>query len=155
MRSVMAEQNHIVNILPPQAQTTAITGDVFSMKDASHVTIIVQAGTTNADAGNITILECDDFVPTNSTAIAFKYAAETTAGGDTLGSLTLATTAGIDVSANDNIFYVIEIDADELSEGYNHLQIAWSVPGGSQNVSAVAILSGLCYQGDQNRTQIV
>lgn len=154
MRNVIAEYDHVVNILPPQAQTTAVTSDVFSMKDASHVTIIVQAGSTDADAGNITVLECDDFTPSNSTAIAFKYAAEETDSGDTPDALTWATTAGIDVSANDNIFYIIEIDADELTEGYNNLQLAWSIPGGSQVVSAVAVLSGLCYKGDQNRTQI-
>jgi uncharacterized protein (UPF0333 family) len=114
-RKVLAEEAHIVNILPPQSISGAVTSDVFSMKDASHVTIIVTAGSTNADAGNITIEECDNFTPSNYTAIGFRYAAEETAAGDTLGSLTAVANTGIDVSANDNITYVIEIDAEELT----------------------------------------
>lgn len=151
---VVAEQGHPINILTPQSQAGAITSDVFSMRDASHVSIIVTAAATNADAGNITIEECDDFTPTTATAIAFAYYAETTAAGDTLGSRAAATTSGIDVSANDNITYVIEIDAEELTEGYPNLYLKWSAPGGAQVVSAVAILSGLVHQGDQTRTQI-
>jgi hypothetical protein len=151
---VLSQEAHIINILPPQSIEGAVTSDVFSMKDASHATIIVTCGATDADAGNVTIEECDDFTPTNDTAIAFKYAAETTAAGDTLGALTAATTAGIDVSANDNITYVIEIDAEDLSEGFNNLILKWSAPGGATLVSAVAVLTGLSYQGDQNRTQI-
>lgn len=151
---VLAQESHIVNILPPQSIAGATNSDVFSMKDCSHVSIIVTAGSTNADAGNITIQECDDFTPSNTTAITFKYAAEETAGGDTLGSLTAATVAGIDVSGNDNITYVIEIDAEDLTEGYNNIRLAWSAPGGATLVSAVAVLTGLSYQGDQTRTQI-
>ena len=154
MRAVIAEECHVVNILPPQSIAGAVNSDVFSMKDASHATIIVTAGATNADAGNITIEECDDFTPTTSTAIVFSYYAETTAAGDTLGSRTAATVAGIDVSANDNITYIIEIDAEELTEGYPNLRLAWSAPGGATLVSAVVVLSGLAYQGDQTRTQI-
>jgi len=152
---VLAEQAHIVNILPPQSISGAVTSDVFSMRNASHCSIIVTCGTTNADAGNITIEECDDFTPTNDTAIDFYYYAETTATGDTLGPRTLAAAAtGIDVSANDNITYVIELDADELSEGYSCLELKWSAPGGATLVSAVAILTGYAYQGVDQPTEI-
>jgi len=58
------------------------------------------------------------------------------------------------VSASDNITYVIEIDAEELSEGFPNLILKWSAPGGATLVSAVAVLSGFAYQGDQTRTQI-
>lgn len=153
-RVVIAEECHVINILPPQSISGAATSDVFSVKDCSHVTIIVQAGSTNADAGNITIEECDDFTPTNDTAIAFAYYAEETAAGDTLGSRAAATVTGIDVSGNDNLTYIIEIDVEELTEGYEKLILKWSAPGGATLVSAVAILSGLAFQGDQTRTQI-
>lgn len=151
----MAEECHVVNILPPQDVSGAVSSDVFSMKNYSHATIIVQAGSTNADAGNVTIEECDDFTPTNDTAIDFSYYAETTAAGDTLGARTAAAAAtGIDVSANDNITYVIEIDADQLSDGYPNLILKWSACGGATIASAVAILSGARYGGDQSATAI-
>lgn len=151
----IAEQGHVVNILPPQSITAAVTSDVFSMENYAHATIIVTAGATNADAGNITVEECDDFTPTNDTAIDFNYYAETTAAGDTLGVRTLAAAAtGIDVSANDNITYVIEIDARELTDGYPCLELKWSIPGGATLVSAVAVLSGSRYAGTESSTAI-
>lgn len=143
----IAEDCHVVNILPPQDVSGAVSSDVFSMEGYSHATIIVTAGSTNADAGNITIEECDDFTPTTDTAIDFYYYAETTAAGDTLGERTKAVAAtGIDVSGNDNITYVIEIDASELSEGYPCLELKWSACGGATYGSAVAVLSGSRYQ---------
>lgn len=154
-RRVIAEQDHVINILPPESITGATDSDVFSMRDASHVTIIATCGATNADAGNITIEECDDFSPSNDTQIPFSYYAEETAAGDTLGSRTAAgASTGINVSANDGITYVIEIDAEELSEGFPNLYLRWSSPGGATLVSAVAILSGLAHQGEGQRTQI-
>ncbi len=152
-KNFLTEETHIVNILPPIDIDGGTTSDVFSMKDAAHVTIIIQMGVTGA-ASTITVKECDDFTPSNSTAIAFKKAAEETANGDTLGSIGSVASTGFASSTNDNIFYTIEIDAEELTEGYPNLQVAFSDPGASTLVSAVAILSGLCYQGDQTRTQI-
>ena len=155
MRAVLAEQAHIINILPPQDVSGGVSSGVFSMRNASHVTIIVTAGSTNTDAGNVTIEECDDFTPSNDTAIDFSYYAETTAGGDTLGSRTLAEAAtGIDVSENDNITYVIEIDAEQLTEGYPNLILKWSACGGATLGSAVAILTGYAYQGKDQPTEI-
>ena len=152
---VIAECCHEVNILPPQDVAAGVSSDVFSMKNHSHVSIIVTAGSTNADAGNITIEECDDFTPTNDTAIDFSYYAETTAAGDTLGARTAAAAAtGIDVSANDNIMYIIEIDAAQLSAGYPNLILKWSACGGATIASAVAILSGARYGGTESSTAI-
>lgn len=150
----IAEMGHVVNILPPQDVSGGVTSDVFSMKGYAHATIIVTAGSTNADAGNITIEECDNLTPTTDTAIAFNYYAETTDAGDTLGARTAATTAGIDVSGNDNITYVIEIDASELSDGYPCLELKWSACGGATYGSAVAILSGSRYAGSESSTAI-
>jgi hypothetical protein len=151
----IAEQLHVVNILSPQDVDTGKSSDVFSMKNHSHATIIVTCGSTNADAGNITVEACDDFTPTNDTAIDFNYYAEETAAGDTLGARAKAEAAtGIDVSANDNTTYVIEIDASELPAGYPNLYLKWSDPGGATFGSAVAILSGSRYSGAENDTAI-
>jgi hypothetical protein len=152
----IAEELHVVNILPPIDVDTASGADmdVFSMENYAHATIIIQTGVTNATPGTITVKECDDFTPSNSTAIAFAYYEETTAAGDTLGARTAATTSGFALSANDNCTYVIEIDAAELSDGYPCIQVSWSNPGGSTIGSAVAILSGPRYAGDQSDTAI-
>ncbi len=151
----IAEALHVVNILPPQDVDGGKTSAVFSLKNHAHATIIVTCGSTNADAGNITIEECDDFTPTNDTAIPFIYYKEETTDGDTLSAKQTAEAAtGIDVSANDNTTYVIEIDASQLSDGYPNLVLKWSDPGGATYGSAVAILSGSRYAGSENATAI-
>lgn len=152
--TVLAQEGHIVNILPPQDVSGAVSSDVFSLEGYAHATIIIQCGSTNADAGNITLEECDNFTPTTHTEIVFNYFAEETAGGDKLGAKTTATVAGIDVSANDNTTYVIEIDGSQLTDGYPNLRISWSACGGATYGSAVAILSGSRYAKDQNATAI-
>jgi len=154
----IAEQCHVVNVLPPIDVDTAsgvAQSEVWSMENYAHCTVIVQVGVGDADPGDITVEEVDVVAGTTDTAIDFYYYAETTALGDTLGARTLAEAAtGIDVSANDNIFYVIEIDASQLSDGYPCLCIKWSNPGGSTIASAVAILSGSRYAGSESSTAI-
>ena len=150
----VAQEGHVVSCLTPQDYDTGKNGVVFSMKKHSHASIITTLGVTAADAGNLTLEECDDITPSNSTAIVFDYYAETTDSGDTLGAKTTATTAGIDVSANDDTIYVIEIDATQLTDGYPYLRVVLSDPAGATFGSVVAVLSGSRYASDQNATAI-
>ncbi len=141
----LAERFHFVNILPPISDTTGRVSAVINMEGYSHCTFVCQFGVTNADAGFITVEQCSNMTPTLHPDFAFEYYACTTVAGDVLDSgvptrVTAAT--GIDVSANDNIFYVIEIDAAEMTSGYYALRITESVPGGAQLTSVLAILSG-------------
>lgn len=154
-RFYTAQEGHVVNALAPVDINGGKNSDVWSMAEHSHVSIIVSLGVV-ASGGEftVTVEECDDFTPSNSTAIAFTYFAETTAGGDTLGAAQSATTAGFTTSANDGIFYVIEIDAAELSDGYEHLRVVCSDPGASAIGSITAVLSGPRYAGDQSGTVI-
>lgn len=153
MKFYAAQEGHIINLINPiDINGAGASSDVFSMRGYDHVSIIIQLGVTGA-ASTVTLEECDDFTPTNSTAIAFTYYAEATAGGDTLGSATAATTAGFATGTGDGIFYVIEVDAAQLSEGYPCLQLEMSDPSAATVVSAVAILSG-GPAGDQTATRI-
>ena len=151
---VIPEGGHVVQCTAPiDINGAGATGDVFSMKNYGHVDILVLLGVTGA-ATTITVKECDDFVPTNSTAIAFAYYPEVTAGGDTLGVRTAATTSGFAGSTNDGVFYVISIDAAELTDGYPCLQVNASDPSAATLYAAVAVLSGARYANEQSATAI-
>ncbi len=143
---VLAEEAHIINILPPVDITGGATSDVFSMGDYAHATIIVQVGVSAAAFTKLIVEECDDFTPTTHTDIAHYIYKEETASGDTLGARTAVAAAGTTPSANDNIFYVIEIDASELTDGYDKLRLEITNGVNSVIASAVAILSGARYQ---------
>ncbi len=147
---VIAECCHVVNVIPPIDITGGVTGDIFSMAEYHHATIIVQVGVSAAAFTKIIVNQCTDFAGTGAAAIAYSiYKAETSAG-DTLGARTAVAAAGLTPSANDNIFYVIEIDASELSDGYNFIQLSLTNGVNSVIASAVAILSGTRYA--QNAT---
>lgn len=149
-----AEEGHVVNVLPPVDITGGKTGDVFTMERHAHVSIIIQIGVSAAAFTAILLKECTSFAAAGATAIAFNYYAETTAAGDTLAARAAATAAGITPSANDNIMYIIELDASELSDGYQYVQLALTNTTNSVLASAVAILSGSRYAKDANATVI-
>lgn len=151
----LAEQGHFVNVLPPQDAAGGVTGDRFKMENYGHATIYISIG-SSAAAPTITLNEATAATSGSTTAIAFDYYAETTSAGDTLGARTAATTSGITASGNDNIMYVIEIDARALTDGYPWLELVVTQDSAdSCLVSAVAILTGGRYQNDQNATALV
>lgn len=154
MRGInIAEMCHVVNILPPADADTVATPEVFSMKTYQHASIILQLGVTGA-AATITVEACDNFTPSNVSAIAFAVYKEETAAGDTLGDRVEVTSAGFATSTNDNVMYVIEVDAAALPEGYPNLQVKVSDPGAATFASAIAILSGGRYAGNESATVI-
>jgi len=141
----LPEQGHVVNILPPiDINGAGATSDYFCLKDYHHVDIVIQLGVTGA-AATVTVFESDDNAGTDENAIAFNYYAEETDSGDTLGARTAATVAGFATSTNDNIFYIISIDASELTEGYPYLVVKISDPGAATLVNAAAHLTGARY----------
>ena len=152
----VAEEGHVVNLIPPIDITGGVTGDVFSMREYAHVSIIIQIGVSAAAPLKIIINECTSFAAANATAIGHRIYKEETALGDTLGAVVNAAAAGETPSANDTIFYVVELDADELSDLSQFVQLSiTSTSAVSVIASAVAILSGSRYGEVQSRTQII
>ena len=150
----LANDGHFVLALAPRDINGAIrNSDVFSMGKYAHASIIVMLGVTGA-ATTITVEECDNFVPDNTTAIAFASYAEETAAGDTLGTKTATSSSGITGSTNDGVFYVIEVDAAELSDGFPNLRVVLSDPSGATLAAVAVFLSGARYGHEQSPTAI-
>jgi hypothetical protein len=141
---VTAEQGHVVNILAPVDITGGKTAQTFHMKKNGHASIIVQVGVSAAAFTKILLNACNDAGGDGAVAIPFALYAQETAGAshDVLGARQQVTAAGYTPSANDGIFYVIELDASELPDGLEYVQL--QLTNGSNSVigSAVAILSG-------------
>lgn len=153
-RFVAAQDGHIVNILPPVDITGGKDSDVFSMAKHGHASIGIQIGVSAAAFTKIILQACDDFTPSNTTDIAYRMYKEETAAGDTLSAVEAVAATGKTPSANDNIMYWIEIDADELPDGKPNLRLHLTNGANSVIASAVAILSEARYSGDQNDTVI-
>jgi hypothetical protein len=148
----IAEEGHVVMLFDPADHTTAASSEVFSMKGWDHATIIIHKGA--GSASTITLHSCDDFVPTTVDNLPFSYYAETTAAGDTLSTKSTATSAGVAISANTGTLLVIEVNSEELTDGYPCLRIAHAA-NTTSTWSALAILTGGRYKADTTATAIV
>ena len=151
---VAAEQGHIVQMIAPVDVAAAATGDTISMENWGHVSIICGFGVGSATT--ITVGECSGFGGTGRTAVTFRYAQEATGGGDVLdAALVWASSITIVGSvAAVGGFAVIEIDADELSDGFQFLQVNVADPGASKIAAVYAVLSGGRFQEDITATVI-
>jgi hypothetical protein len=141
----LAERCHFVNIMPPGDTAGGIVCPVFDMEGYSHCTIVIQIGASASDAGTFTVEQCNALSPSVHPDFAFQYYAEETDAGDVIEGPTRAVAAdGIDLAPGgvNNIMYVVEIDASELTSGYHHLRCNFTTPGAANVASAVAILSG-------------
>jgi hypothetical protein len=151
---VLSQQTHVVNALPPIDLNGGVNSDVWSMKNHGHATIIIQIGVSAGAVPTFTITECDNFTPSNETAIAFAVYKCETAADDVLAAKTAATTAGVAMSTNNNIFYVVEIDARQLTDAFPCMRVKFSNPSASVIGSVAVILSGERFANDQSATAI-
>jgi hypothetical protein len=154
-----AQKGHVVNILPPVDVTGGKTSQAFSMAGAAHATIILQIGVSAAAPTSVTVQAGTATAAVGASvagaaAIAFDVFKQETAGAsnDVLGVRTACTVTGFAPSANDGIFYVIEIDGDQLPAGSPYVQLNITNGANSVIANAVAILSGLRYAGESNPT---
>ncbi len=150
---VIAEEAHDVVALAPVDINGGKNSDVWAMVHWGHASILIALGVTGG-ATTVTVEECDDFTPSNVTAIAFSYYKEETAGGDTLSAKQAATTSGFAASTNDGVFYRIEIDTAQLSDGFPNLRVVLSDPSGATFGAIVATLSGGRFAGVSSATAI-
>jgi len=151
---IAAVGGHIVNILPPIDITGGKNAQAFSLKKHHHASIFVQIGVSAAAFTKILLNACTDASGSNPTALPFTIYKQETAGAnqDVLSAKTAVTSAGYTPSANDNIFYVIEIDASELPDGSPYLQLQLTNGSNSVIASAVAVLSGSRYAEESSAT---
>lgn len=147
------EGHFVLGVAPVDIDAGAQTSDAFSMENWSHATIIITLGVTGA-ASTVTVKENTAADGSGATAIAFNYYAEETASGDTLGARTSASASGFATSTNDGVFYVIELSAEELSDGYPWVTVHMSDPGAATFASINVVLSGGRYQEVEGATAI-
>jgi len=143
----VSEAGHIVNLIPPVDGNNGapVTAQGFTMAGWDHVSIIIQIGVSTAAPTSIKLVSSTAASAGTTTALAFRYYSQTTAGAShdvvTGPTLAVAATGIATPSANDNIFYTIELDSSELPDGQPYLQLQFTNPATSCLQSAVAILS--------------
>ena len=155
----LAEDGHVVIGIYPVDTAGGATSDCFSMRDWAHVDILVVYGSTADATTSIIVKECASKAG-GGNAIAYDvYKCETTgaaANCDVLGNMVPAATvtaAGINPADTNNIFYVISIDAAQLTAGYEWLEVVLLNAAANINMATViALFSGGRYVGPGTRT---
>jgi hypothetical protein len=153
----LAQQMHIASVVDPVDFTGGKTGRWLALKQYEHITFILSIGVSAAAPTAILVKVASDATGTGATAIPFDLFTAETAGVDVLSARLPQTAAGYTtISANDGIFYVIEVDAAAViaTVGEGKPYITVNVTNGANSViaSCVAILSGARYGGDQSPT---
>lgn len=140
----LAEQNKIVFCIQPEDhQSAGIDGDSVSLENYSHVTFIIMFGEVTGDA--LLTVNSGASAGTKTTAETFNYRACATdmgtAGGDLLGAEATSASLTLTAATYEDRFIVVEMDADEFTNGQPWITINLSSAASSLFVSAVAILS--------------
>jgi hypothetical protein len=149
---VLAEEGHIVQVITPKNITGGASGAVFSMERYQHASIIILLGVQAAQATKILLNQCTDASGDGATAIPFALYTQESANADVLSARTQQTAAGYTPTATGGTFYVIELDANELSDGYPYVQLEITNGANADYASAVAVLSGARYAEAQSPT---
>lgn len=150
---IFTEQNHVIAGIYPVADALSGTvySDVYSLKNASHITFFIMKGVGTTGTSTITIEACSTAAAAAQTAIAFKYKkCSSSTSEDTFGALAAATSAGFATAAASNEIYAIEVDAREIaSTGYEFIRLkAVEVVDDPVVACVFAVLSGLRQQGE-------
>lgn len=147
-----AQEGHVVSVLSPQNISGGVVGQVINLDGYNHASIIIQLGAQAAAATKLLLNACIDAAGDSPVAQPFNLFTQETAGlaNDVLSTRQAVTAAGYTPSGNANIFYVIEIDAAALPSGSPYVQLQITNGANADYASAVAVLSGGRFTGDQS-----
>ncbi len=138
------EQVHVVPLLAPvDAGSGTLQSDVVGVKEYLNIQFLVNFGVITGDEVVVTVEECDNVTPSNSTAIAFKYRKTSAVGTDLTGAITAVTVAatGATMSASDDgKMFLIDVDPAALTDGFPYLRVVAN-PGGSASVVLLSMLA--------------
>lgn len=150
----LAEGAHVSFGYYPTAASGVTTLDAIDMSRYSHLSAIVCFGAANGTDITVTAYEATDNAATSADLIAFSYYQETTASTDVLGARVLNSTTALtfDNSATSNLFAVIEIDASQLSDGHNWVNLTLSSNSDTTPFSVIYVQSGARYAGPESPT---
>ena len=150
----IAEECHVINGIGAVDTNSGVkTSTAWSMEDYQHASIIITTGVVG-NTTTFTVFNGTTQAMGTEAAIGFDYYAELAVAGDTLGARTTVANTGFATgTANSNTF-VIEIDASELTAGYNWMRVKSDAAVASL-ISVVVILSGARYASTAARTAIV
>jgi hypothetical protein len=152
----IAENGHVAIGCYPISANGLTTLDAINMEGYEHLSAIVVTGATNGGAITVTAYNATDAAAGSAAVIPFNYYIETTASTDVLGARILNSTIALTFTNNSvsNQFAVIEIDASELTDGKNWVNLTLSGATTTTPICVTYVLSGARYGSPESPTVI-
>jgi hypothetical protein len=137
------EQHKIVPVLEAEDHAAGASGDSVSMENYGHLTLIIIFGELTGDA--VLTVASGATAGTATTAETFNYRATAAdlknATGDNLGDESTSAALTLTAATYEDRMIVVEMDADELTDGQPWVTPAISSAASQCFASIVAILS--------------
>jgi len=143
LRYELLSNLHFVKGLDPVADAFSGTvySDVVSLENYQSALFLVHKGIGTTGTSTITVEACDDFVPTNATAVPFYSKSITST--DANGAMTARAAAGFTTTAGSSQIYAIQVDAEELlASGYPCVRLKMVEVVDSPVLGGIAIALG-------------
>lgn len=148
----IGQSGHIVLAVPPSDITGGVAGDRFTMKNWGRASIIFVLGSSASAPTGITVLAYAAATGGSGEAIEFDVYKQETAAADVMAAKVAVATTGYVPTANDNVFYVIEIDGDKVPDGKPFIELAVTAAAAAILACAIVVLSAGRYQTPASAT---
>lgn len=152
----LAQATKIVPILEPQDHQAGVDGDSVNTAVYNHVAFILLFGELTGDT--ILTINSGATAGAKTTAETFRYRATSTdlknAGGDTLGTEATSAALTLIAATYEDRMLVVELDADELTEGQPWVTLTLSAAASELFVSITAVMMQASYLKDVPPTAI-
>ena len=153
----IAQEGHTVLVLAPSSISGGEVGQIFSMRNAAKCNIIIAFGALAAVEGTIQLFACSDIAGDNPQAIGFDRFQQLLGGpgNDVLAAHQVITSAGYTPSDVPNTVDVLHLQADQMPAGFPYLKLVVNDGTNADYATAIAILSGVRFQGESNQSATV
>jgi hypothetical protein len=134
-------RNQVVLCSGPANYTgTAATTEWVSLRNYKRAVVKITTGAWAGGTAAVTLNEATAVAGTGSTALGFSYMYTNDAAATAPTLVKTAVTSNTFNLDTASSLYLIEIDADELTEGYDCLNVAIASPGANNDFYSVEII---------------
>lgn len=153
----IAQEAHTVLVVPPGSISGGATGQIFSMKNAAKCNIALAWGALAAAQGTVQLFACTDINGTGAAAIAFDLFQQVVSGqgNDVLASRQAIPPAGYVPRDLPNALDLLHLQADQMPQGFPYLKLVLGNGATADYACAIAVLTGVRFQGDANQSATV
>lgn len=137
-----------VSAVPIDTSGAAVTGDRYNLKHYGKIVWIISQGAWAGGTPAVTLQQHDAASSGNSTALGFTKRWTKVALTGTVFTETAVSSNTFNLPAVANTINVIEVNAEDLTDGYNYASLNIATPGSNADlISVVAILGDPSYAG--------